>query len=224
MTRQAFTPAVLVPLKPLAEAKSRLRDAFDDAARADLVRAMLTDVLAAVRGAYGGPVYLVTSGGEYDTIADRFSVERFPDLGTDYNSAVLEALRSERVLGAGAAIVLPADLPRATSEDISDTIEALRDAEVVLVPAQDGGTGLLGLRPPDAIAPAFGLASAEAHRDAALRAGRLLTVLDRPSLARDIDTVADLAIDPAALGAATSAFLAQHPVEETKPGVQHGRR
>src|SRR5690606_11267265 len=151
----------------------------------------------------------------------RFGVERLPDLGIDYNSAVSEALRSERIIEAGAAIVLPADLPRAIPEDISDAIEALRDAEVVLVPAQDGGTGLLGLHPPGAIAPAFGLASAEAHRDAALRAGRRLAILERPSLARDVDTVADLARDAAALGPATRAFLAQHPVEETTTGAQH---
>jgi 2-phospho-L-lactate guanylyltransferase len=220
----SFAPVLLVPIKPLAEAKSRLRESFDDAGRAELVRAMLCDTFAAIRGGYRGPVYIVTADETYDDVARGFDVPRLPDLGSDYNSAVAGAVRSEPVRAAGAAIVLPADLPRAAPEDIARAIEALRKSEVVLVAAEDGGTGLLGLRPPDAITPAFGLDSAEVHRLAAVRAGRRLAVLDCPSLARDVDTIADLACDPASFGAATRAFLAQHPIGEVRRGLPHGGR
>jgi 2-phospho-L-lactate/phosphoenolpyruvate guanylyltransferase len=222
-----FRPAVLVPLKPLAEAKSRLREALGEPARTELVLAMLTDVLAAVRAAYAGPVYLVTSDHAYAAQRERFDADWLPDRGTDYNSAVAAALRSEAVLAAGAAIVLPADLPRATPEDIASAIEALSTAEVVLVPAHSGGTGLLGLRPPRAMAPAFGPRSAEAHRHAAIASGRRLTDLDAPSLAQDIDTIADLVAlfeDTASLGAATRAFLATHSLEALQTGLPHGDR
>jgi 2-phospho-L-lactate guanylyltransferase len=214
---------VLVPIKPLVEAKSRLRGLFGDAARAELVRAMLTDTLAAVRAVYSGPVYLVTSDDGYDDIMKRFEVGRMDDLGRDYNSAVSEALRSEVTRAAGAALVLPADLPRAQPADILQTIEALRESEVVLVPAHDGGTGLLGLRPPGAIAPAFGVGSAAAHMEATRRAGLSLEILDCPSLARDIDSVGDLLEDADALGPATRAFLASHPVEGARMGLTRGR-
>lgn len=221
----SFQPALLVPLKPLAEAKSRLREVLGEPARVELVLAMLTDVLAAAREAYAGPIYLVTSDRAYDAHRGHFEVGQLPDHGSDYNSAVAAALRSDTVRAAGAAIVLPADVPRATSADIASAIEALRDAEVVLVSAHSGGTGLLGLRPPTAIAPAFGPHSAEAHRQAATNAGRRLAVLDCPSLARDIDTIIDfteLAKDTASLSAATRAFLAMHPLEALQTGRPHG--
>ena len=220
-----FQPVVLVPLKPLAEAKSRLREVLGEPARAELVLAMLTDVLAAARGAYAGPIYLVTSDRAYDAQRGRFEVGLLPDLGSDYNSAVAAALASDVVRAAGAAIVLPADIPHATPGDIASAIEALRDAEVVLVPARGGGTGLLGLRPPEAIAPAFGPQSAEAHRQAATNAGLRLAVLDCPSLVRDVDTITDfaaLAEGAASLGAATRAFLATHPLEALRTGLLHG--
>lgn len=200
--------AVLVPLKPLAEAKSRFRGAYDDQARAALVRAMLTDVLGAVRAAHNGPLLLVTAGPAYDDLAARFDARRLEDRAHDYNAAVAAAVRSEAVRAAGAALVLPADLPRATPEDVARVLVALRTAEVVLVPAHDGGTGALGLRPPAAIEPAFGPGSAAAHRDAARAASRRFEEFDCPSLAFDVDTPTDLERDPASLGPATREFLA----------------
>ncbi len=116
-----------------------------------------------------------------------------------------------------------------TPTDIAIGIEALREAEMVLVPAHGGGTGLLGLRPPEAIAPAFGPQSATAHRQAAVHAGRSFEVLDCPSLARDIDTIADVAdlaniVDAGSLGDATRAFLATHRLESLQTGLPYGDR
>jgi 2-phospho-L-lactate guanylyltransferase len=225
---------VLVPVKALDEAKSRLRGVLSDGARAGLVRAMLADVLAAVRGAHDGPVRVVSSDGAYDDLARRFVAERLPDAGGGYNAAVLGALRSEEVQRAGAALIVPADLPGATSEDLARTIEALRRVEVVLVPAVDGGTGALGLRPPDAIGPTFGPDSAEAHRRAAVAAGRRIEVLELASLARDVDTLADLVAgasppSPAlphkgggGFGEATTGWIGKH-AEELAEGVARGR-
>jgi 2-phospho-L-lactate guanylyltransferase len=209
---EASRLAVLVPLKPLREAKSRLRPVLDDRARAALVQAMLEDLLTAVRAAHAGPLFLVSSDPAYDATGARFEAGRLPDLGTDYRSAAAGALRSEAVRQAGAAMVLPADLPYARPADVAAAIEALAEAAVVLVPATDGGTGLLGLRPPDAIAPAFGPRSADAHLRATAAAGLRVTVLNCPSLAHDIDAVDDLTHGPGPLGAATQAFLAAHAV------------
>jgi len=203
-------PTVLVPLKPLAEAKSRFQAAYDADARSALVRAMLTDVLTAVRQAHDGPLLLVTADLAYDGLAARFEGQRLEDRARGYNGAVSAALRAEAVRAAGAALVLPADLPRATPEDIARVLRALRTAEVVLVAAHDGGTGALALRPPEAITPAFGLGSAAAHLEAARAASRRFEELDCASLAFDVDTPADLERDPASLGPATRGFLATH--------------
>lgn len=204
--------AVIVPVKPARSAKSRLAADLDGEARARLVRAMLTDVLAAIRGAHDGPLLVVCSDGSYDAIVGRFDATRLPDRDAGYNAAVALALGSPAVTTAGAALVIPADQPRARATDVAAVIEALATHAVVLVPALDGGTGALGLRPPEAIAPAFGEESAASHRAAAATAGRALAELEAESLRHDVDTIDDL-IDraPPPLGAETARFTAELP-------------
>jgi 2-phospho-L-lactate guanylyltransferase len=202
-----------VPVKAPGEAKSRLAPALDEQARAALVRAMLGDVLTAVREAHDGPLAIVSPDRDYDGIASRFGAVRLPDEGAGYNAALGGALAHRGVQEAGVALILPADQPRAQPAELRAALEALRSADVVLVPALDGGTALLGLRPPQAIAPAFGPASADAHRAAAREHGRTLAEVHAPSLWRDVDTVADLVSDRARLGRETAAFVAAHAVE-----------
>lgn len=204
--------AVIVPVKPARAAKSRLAADLDGEARARLVRAMLTDVLAAIRGAHDGPVLVVSSDGSYDAIVGRFDATRLPDRDAGYNAAVALALGSPEVAAAGAALVIPADQPRARAADVAAVIEAIATHEVVLVPALDGGTGALGLRPPGAITPAFGEESAASHRAAAAAAGGALAELEAESLRHDVDTIDDLMDrDPPPLGAETARFAAGLP-------------
>ena len=130
------------------------------------------------------------------------------DGGTGYNEAVRLALASPEVEAAGAAVVVPADQARAQASELRTALDALREHEVVVVPSLDGGTGLLGLRPPDAIEPAYGPDSAAAHERAARAAGRSLAVLRLASLERDVDTAGDLADASPPLGPRTAAFVA----------------
>ena len=106
--------------------------------------------------------------------------------------------------------MLPADQPRARPEELRTAIEALGERGVVVAPSRDGGTGLLGLRPPDAIAPAFGIGSAARHRALGEAAGLEVAWLELPSLRDDVDEAGDLLRDGAPLGAATAAFVSGH--------------
>ena len=199
---------VIVPVKALDAAKSRLAEAFAPDARAALVLAMLGDVLAAARQAHAGPLLVVTPDPRYGALASEFGAILLADDGTGYNAAVRLALASAEARAAGAAVVLPADQARAQPSELRAALDALASAEVVLVPSLDGGTGLLGLRPPDAITPAYGPGSATAHRAAAERAGRALAMLTLPSLERDVDTVEELLRADPPLGPRTEAFVA----------------
>ena len=185
-------PCVIVPVKALEVAKSRLAAAVAPDARAALVLAMLGDVLAAVRQAHAGLLLVVTPDARYGALAGEFGAALLADDGSGYNAAVRLALASLEAGAAGAAVVIPADQARAQAAELRTALDAVAAAEVVLVPSLDGGTGLLGLRPPDAIAPAYGPGSATAHREAAGRAGRELAELALPSLERDVDTVEEL--------------------------------
>jgi 2-phospho-L-lactate guanylyltransferase len=203
--------AVLVPVKALGEAKSRMAPLLTAQERRELALAMLRDVLAAVRAVHAGPLLLVSPSDACDGVARAFGAGRVEDRGTGYNRGVALALASEQVRVAPAAVVLPADQARALPSDLARLLDALRDADVALVPSADGGTGALGLRPPSAIKPAFGPASAAAHRRLAEAAGLRLALPDCPSLRHDIDDLDDL-IDECGYppGVATAAFVEQY--------------
>lgn len=213
-----FAPVVLVPIKPLALAKSRLRGRLDDDACGALVLAMLHDTLTAIRAGHDGLILVMSEDAAYAEALLAVGATTLPDDTRGYNEAVGAALASTAVVRAGAALIVPADVPRATGADVRRAIEALRDAEVVVASAFDGGTALLGLRPPSAIATAFGPQSAAAHMDAARVAGQSAVMLDLPSLSADIDSLDDLLVTPDTLGAATRTFLAAYAaLQEERP-------
>ena len=198
---------MIVPVKRLAEAKSRLSDELAPSARHDLVRAMLADVLAAARESAVGSLLLVSADDAYDDIAAQAGAVRVADAGTGYNQAVALGLAHAQNAGAASALVVPADQPRATASDIREASAALAGLSVVVVRAHDDGTGALGLRPPTALEPAFGPRSADAHLAAAERAGLTAATLALPSLAYDIDMLADLERVEPPLGPATRAWV-----------------
>ncbi|MYE46616.1 MAG: NTP transferase domain-containing protein, partial [Chloroflexi bacterium] len=122
---------VIVPVKGLGDAKSRLAEVFGPRQRAELVLAMLEDVLIAVRGAHDGPLLLVTPDDDYAPAARRAGAELIADAGGGYNAAVSQALAAAAAREAGAALVLPADQPRAQPPELRAAIEAIEEASVV---------------------------------------------------------------------------------------------
>jgi 2-phospho-L-lactate guanylyltransferase len=201
--------AVIVPVKPLERAKTRLAAALGNAARRALVPAMLDDVLAAVRAAHDGPLLLISTDSRYDETAARHEARRVPDGSPGYNGAVGAALQLDAVAAAGAALILPADLPQLRPDAVRTLAQALEQAAVVLVPSADAGTSALGMRPPDAIRLAFGPDSAAAHRRLARQAGLVLAEPPLPAIAIDIDTLDDLRSVAPHAGPATTAALEQ---------------
>ena len=199
--------AVLVPLKRLAMAKSRLRPLGDDASRA-LVLAMLEDVLHAVSEAGIGPLLLLSSDPLYDGLATRFGATRVADRASSYNEVVAAALGMELVTRSGRALVLPADLPTLSKEDVRLLAMDLGGSEVVIAPSDDGGTSALGLSPPHAMQPAFGADSAELHRRQAEAGGLRYVIRALPNLRVDVDTPADLRSVADRVGASTADALA----------------
>ena len=208
----AVRPVIVVPVKRLADAKSRLASELDPPARNELVVAMLEDVLTAVRAAYDGPVMVLSPSDEYAEVARPFEAGWERDAGTGYNEAIRHAASTSVAASSGAMLVLPGDLPGAQPEDVRQLTGALNRASVVVATAVDGGTAALGLRPAGVIAPAFGFDSARRHQEAALAAAAPLEVVEAASLAYDIDRLGMLTDAPLAFtpGAATRRFLERY--------------
>jgi 2-phospho-L-lactate guanylyltransferase len=197
----------LVPIRGLESAKTRLGSHLDPEERLELVTELLRRTLEATRDArrIAGTI-VVTMDGDAAELAGRHGaiglVERAPGL-----NAAIEAARSVAIArGATAVLVVPADLPAASSDAIDALVRSAEAAAadgpgiVALVGDRHGsGTNALLLAPPSVIAPAFGIDSRVEHARAAAEAGTRFVELESP-LAFDVDTSADLLAAEAALG------------------------
>lgn len=193
--------AVIVPMKPLALAKQRLRPALSEAARVALARHMLEHVLATVQASGVADLALLISADvEVRGLAQSFGFhplsESMPNAApVGYNEAVSRAIRRACAQGITTALVLPADLPHLTPADIREMVVLAGTASraVVIAPNTDEtGTNALLLRPPNLLAPAFGPDSFRRHLALARRAGVEPAVYRSPGVACDVDGPADL--------------------------------
>jgi 2-phospho-L-lactate guanylyltransferase len=181
---------VVIAIKGLAEAKSRLLGASTDpASHWRLVRAIRQDTMDAARSAAGVARILVVTDrpavpGADPESADVTIVQSAPGL----NVAVGEAAgyANARWPADGVA-ALVGDLPALRPDELAAALAEAGDHPSAYVPDADGtGTTLLTARPGRILRPRFGPGSAEAHARSAfaLRAGQGLRL--------DVDTAADL--------------------------------
>jgi 2-phospho-L-lactate/phosphoenolpyruvate guanylyltransferase len=181
---------VLIPVKRLAGAKSRLADGYEPSARQALALAMTAGVVAAARAAAGvDRVWIVTS----EPGAGSLGAATLDDGGLPWNEGLAHAIAALQPRPQAVAVVA-GDLPLVTAADIEALVAAIPAHGIAVARAHDAGSNGLGLRPPDALVPNFGLpGSAARHLERARDAGLEAVLVDRPGLAHDIDTPADAA-------------------------------
>lgn len=200
---------LIVPVKPFGEGKSRLANAVPAALRAELSQRWLTHVLTTAQrwGRFAGiavisrdpaVLNLAQSMGCAPIVemGEEFGEEFGEGLGVEGDDTLNAALRQARAVvtvTADATLVLPSDLPLLTVEDLDELYELAEAGEgVVIAPSHDGGTNALLLRPPQAMAFAFGEASFARHLALAAAAGLPCHVYQSASLALDVDRPEDL--------------------------------
>jgi 2-phospho-L-lactate guanylyltransferase len=188
---------VVVPYRG-QRGKSRLT--FPDAQRAELALAMLADVLAAASNL--GRVVVVTA----DEDAARLAPEVVADPGGGQGAAVEAGLAV--LAGDTVTLVVNADLPCATAEDLEALETATPRDGLALVRARDGTTNALGLSSPDVFEPVYGPASARRFRRHAAERGIQCSDACLPNLVDDVDTLEDLELVEARIGRSTRAALA----------------
>jgi 2-phospho-L-lactate guanylyltransferase len=186
---------IIVPHRGLEAAKTRLAPVLEAAEREALARTLLSRVLAVVRQATDDVVVISPSEALrpiVESAGARLSVQRGMGLNAGLDQARDEAVAD----GVRVLLVLHGDLPNLSPEDVAALHDALPagGGGVAIAPDRAGtGTNGLAQTPADAIAFGFGVASFNRHREAATRAGLPLVVVERPGLAFDLDTPADLA-------------------------------
>ncbi|MBB5872176.1 2-phospho-L-lactate guanylyltransferase [Allocatelliglobosispora scoriae] len=182
-----MTWTVVVPLKSLADGKSRLRGAAPHLDHDRLVLALAVGTVeAALKASEVGRVVVVTGDAEASSVLGAMGAEITADPGGGLNAAIRAAANTETgpvaaLLGDVGALV-PVELDAALAAGSAYPRWFVADAEGT-------GTVLLGAVRGDRLEPRFGPGSAAAH------AGSGATALtgDWPTLRHDVDTPADLA-------------------------------
>jgi 2-phospho-L-lactate guanylyltransferase len=167
---------------PYGGSRGKTRLELEDGAREELSLAMLAHVVAAALDV--GRTWIVSPAEPKGSQAAWIS-----DPGGGQGAAVEAALRE---IGTGPVLVVNADLPSLTSEDLRALSDATPDPGVAVAPAADGTTNALGLSDVTLFAPLYGKGSAARFRAHAERLGLTAVEIVRPGLRDDVDTVADM--------------------------------
>ncbi|MDE2803186.1 MAG: 2-phospho-L-lactate guanylyltransferase [Chloroflexota bacterium] len=184
----------IVPMKPLAEAKTRLWDDLPPLERQAVVLLMLERVVAAAVSATTQGACVVVGGDEVvREVAEASGARWAPDTADSLNAALWAAMQDACADGADATLFLPGDLPLIVGGDVRALVAASdRYAATVCVRASsDGGTNALLQPAHTAFEPLLGERSFEKHCAAAGAAGAALVTPDLPRVAFDLDTRAD---------------------------------
>lgn len=201
---------VLIAVKDLGRAKSRLAPRLTAGQRTDLVLAMLRDTLSAVRdSAAVADVTVITPDPAVAAAAAAAGAHRIPDpvtTGPDRLNDVLHAVARDSDRSAGPVVALQGDLPCLTADELTGALVAAHPfPRAVVVDHHGTGTAaLIVADPSEDLEPRFGTDSARRHIDSGATA---LTGV-WPGLRLDVDTPDDL--DAAARlgpGPATSRVL-----------------
>ena len=193
----------VIPVKPLAQAKSRLAPFLKDAQRRRLVTAMLRRVIRAAREASAGVWVLGADVSVRNVALDEGAGWR-EEAGSDINES-LRLVFDEAWAAGKSPLFLPGDLPFLQTDELEALIARARadsnigaDAEdsvpsIVLSPAnKGGGTNAILIPQPLPFQLQLGPDSLSRHVSEAQRLGLEPAVYASPGLARDLDTWEDL--------------------------------
>jgi 2-phospho-L-lactate guanylyltransferase len=168
----------LVPFEA-TRPKTRLDPVLDADERAAFARAMLRDVLDALRTAGHDPTVVATRALDEGDVP--VAVDERP-----LSAAVNARLGESLPVG-----VLVADLGLVTPAAVRSLVDAGRDADVAVAPGRGGGTNGLVVSHPDFRVDFHGV-SVRDHLTAARDVGATTRVVDSMRLATDVDEPADL--------------------------------
>ncbi|NMO01340.1 2-phospho-L-lactate guanylyltransferase [Gordonia sp. TBRC 11910] len=206
--------AVVLAVKELANAKSRLAPSIPD--RAGLVLAMFADTVDAVRAAGVEHIVVVSPDTDIADWAGRHGVTHVDDPRRDSSLNAAFAIGADAARSADRDLVaialLQADIPAVRPAEFDDALTAaLAHPRAVVADREGTGTTML-VRHTDIDEPtAFGRGSAAAHRAAG--AVDLDPLGDNwPGLRTDVDTLADLRAAAAlGMGKHTSQWIEARP-------------
>jgi 2-phospho-L-lactate/phosphoenolpyruvate guanylyltransferase len=186
----------IIPVKPLRSGKSRLAGALTADERAELNRTLLQHTLKTLSNLKEVEHVLVVSRDPQAlTVARMYGARTVREDGQPHlNTALKRATVVAQVYATRGVLVLPADLPLISREDVLTLIEHATDPPVVVIAPDrhEKGTNALLISPSGLIEYDFGENSFQRHCQQVKEAGARLEVVNLPSLGLDLDLPEDL--------------------------------
>ncbi len=186
----------IVPVKPLSKSKSRLSNVLSRKQRMHISEQMLVNTLH-VLGEVSeiDRTMVVSRDSRALSLAREHQARTLAESGSpELNGALERATTVARGYGVSAVLVLPADLPLITVEDVRKIIASSNDPPVIVIAPDrhQRGTNALLTAPPGIIEYDFGPNSYSRHLQLAEQSGARLEICDLPALGLDLDQPEDL--------------------------------
>jgi len=186
----------IVPVKPFVEAKSRLSGVLSPEERAVLAERFFRRTLSTLSGIAELEGVLVVSrdATALAIAAENGAIPLWETGLPELNAALTEAAQTAIELDADGVLILPADLPLLTAEDVAHVLSLAQKSGTIVIAPDGAGEGTNGLlvAPPNLFPFAFGVGSFARHIRSAEAVGATLHVYRSPNLALDVDVPADL--------------------------------
>lgn len=186
----------IIPVKPLRSGKSRLAGTLSAEERTELNRTLLQHTLKTLSNLREIEHVLVISRDPYVlSVARTHGARTVREDGQPHlNTALKRATVIAQVYATRGVLVLPADLPLISREDVLTLIErATHPPVVVIAPDRhEKGTNALLISPAGLIEYDFGENSFQRHCQRIKEAGARLEIVYLPSLGLDLDLPEDL--------------------------------
>ena len=184
----------VVPVKRLSVSKRRLSGVLNPQERRLLTLAMLEDVLTALKASTAVQEIVVVSNDlNVQDVVDKLGVSYFAVDQSGLNPAIEEATKWCIRNHADSVLVVPADIPLVSAQDIDEIVTLGSEGKsVVLSPSTDGGTNTLFKCPPNLVPARFGIGSSAKHAKEAYNKGVCVKLHCSIGITTDIDSLEDL--------------------------------
>ena len=183
----------IVPMKPLADSKTRLARRLSSVQREDLVIAMLRRVIMAIRGTSISMLWVVGGDQRVKSMARNFDGLWLAEMGRNLNDTLGNAF--ERALQRGSSpLYVAGDLPFLKSSDLHSLLSSSRRRQnISLAPARrDGGTNAILVPRGIPFRPELGARSFTRHLAQAAKLEVSVAICYSPGLGFDLDITEDL--------------------------------
>ncbi|MEM0089946.1 MAG: 2-phospho-L-lactate guanylyltransferase [Nitrososphaerota archaeon] len=183
----------IIPVKKLADGKSRLRSLLTQEQRKYLILKMLEFVVDACVEAGLSRVHVIGSDPEVETLVKQKGLSFISDMWCGLNESLEGAISMLYSKHAGGFVILPCDLPLLLPEDVKTIGRLLEYNDVVISPSFGlRGTNALAMKEAHIIKMQFGASSFPKHVSSARACGKRVAIYASLGVCLDVDLPKDL--------------------------------